>query len=201
MGRTLAGIALLVTLCGASSEEPHGAAFAPQDSAWTPTQTERTYSTSTTETNETQKTAVDEVDSKGKASSGDAAPPPKIVVVVSKNNPIGSLHIAELRRVFLRQMIEWPNKSMITVYERSGNSPIGRDFSQKVFDKNPEAMREYWTNLQLTQGLKPPKVLQSAKLVKEYLQRVNGGIGYLYEHEVDDTVKVIDVKGMGDAER
>jgi len=118
---------------------------------------------------------------------------PQIVVVVSTKNPIQSLTPAELARIYLRKKIQWPNGVSISVYERPAKTAIRRQFSMQVLDKKPEALREYWMNLRFTRGLKPPKVLRSPKLVRRYLARVKGGIGYLYEDEVDETVKVIQI--------
>jgi hypothetical protein len=47
--------------------------------------------------------------------------------------------------------------------------------------------------------MKPPKVLRSARLVKEYLQRVRGGIGYIHESEVDESVKVVKIPDLKEA--
>lgn len=127
--------------------------------------------------------------------SGASAEPQRIVVVVSEKNPLESLRMDELRRIFLRKKTQWKNGSSITVYDRSVDHEIRHEFSERILQKKPSELREYWMNLQLTRGLRPPKVLRSAKLVKRYLQRVRGGIGYLYESEVDDTVKVIEIKG------
>ncbi len=118
---------------------------------------------------------------------------PRIVVVVSTKNPIKTLTPAELARIYLRKKIQWPNGESITVYERPVKTDVRQQFSMKVLDKKPEALREYWMNLTLTRGLKPPKVLRSPKLVRRYLARVKGGIGYLYEDEVDETVKVVQI--------
>lgn len=123
-----------------------------------------------------------------------SAEPPRIVVVVSDKNPLESLRMDELRRIFLRQKTQWKSGLSITVYERSVDQEIRHEFSERVLKKAPSTLKEYWMNLQLTRGLKPPKVLRSAKLVKRYLQRVQGGIAYLYADEVDDTVKVIEIK-------
>ncbi|MFQ5462657.1 MAG: hypothetical protein ACE5E5_08530 [Phycisphaerae bacterium] len=123
--------------------------------------------------------------------------PPKhqrIVVVVSSKNPIKTLTPAELARIFLRQQTQWPNGWAITVFVRPMKAPIRQRFSQIVLHKKPEALHEYWLNLKLTRGLKPPKVLRSAMLVKRYLERVKGGIAYLYEDEVDETVRVVTIQ-------
>jgi hypothetical protein len=115
----------------------------------------------------------------------------RIVVVVSKKNPIDSLTTDELARILLRKTDQWPNGWMITLYERPAKHDIRIRFSNKVLHKNPSALNEYWMNLQLTKGLQPPKVLRSAKLLKRYLARVKGGVGYMYEEELDDSVKAV----------
>lgn len=123
--------------------------------------------------------------------TGDTTRPRKLVVVVSKKSPVKSLRLDDLRRMFLRQKTEWSHGGRITVFERSVEHPIRQRFSLWLFKKKPSELRAYWMNLMLTRGLKPPKVLRSTKLVKQYLRRVKGGIGYMYEDELDDTVKVV----------
>lgn len=120
--------------------------------------------------------------------------PAQIAVVVSRKNPITSLPTrAELRRIFLRQKMKWPNGWTITVYERYTDNPIRQQFSQFVLGREPSDFREYWLTLKLTRGIRPPRACRSALLLKRYLQRVKGGIGYMYQYEVDDTVKVLQI--------
>lgn len=123
------------------------------------------------------------------------APPPerplRIAVVVNPKNPIRTVSMGDLRRIFLRQKTKWPNRWKIKVYEQHTRHRIRSEFSRIVLGKKPNQLNEYWLNLKLTQGLKPPRTCRSSRLLKQYLKRVKGGIGYLYEHEVDKTVKVI----------
>lgn len=62
-------------------------------------------------------------------------------------------------------------------------------------------IKQHWMNLKLTRGVKSPKVLRSAKLVKRYLKRVRGGIGYIYAHEVDESVKIVKIEGLSNAKQ
>lgn len=124
--------------------------------------------------------------------------PGKLVVVVSRENPVDSLNVDELRRTFLRQVANWKDGEAVAVFERPSDSPIGREFSQRVLKKTAEELKIYWMELQVTRGIKPPKVLRSANLVKEYLQRVRGGIGYIHENEVDESVKVVKIPELED---
>ncbi len=73
---------------------------------------------------------------------------------------------------------------------------IRTQFSTRIFGKTPLELREYWLNLKLTRGLKAPKVLRSSTLVKQYLKRVKGGIGYVYLSDVDDSVRVVCVLNL-----
>ncbi|MFQ5501111.1 MAG: hypothetical protein ACE5EQ_02295 [Phycisphaerae bacterium] len=129
-----------------------------------------------------------------KATSQPASVPEKpirIAVVVSPKNPITTVSSRDLHRIFLRQKTKWPNHWKITVYDQHTKNPIRTEFSRRILGKTPAQLKEYWLNLKLTRGLKPSKTCRSPRLVKQYLKRVKGGIGYLYEDEVDKTVKVI----------
>jgi ABC-type phosphate transport system substrate-binding protein len=141
----------------------------------------------------TQIVSDEEAGTKRTAKSDVSAGERRIVVVVSTKNAIESMTLAELGRIYLRKTTVWPDGVAITVFERPVGNRIRQDFSRKVLQKTPEALREYWMNLQLTRGLSPPKVLRSPNLVKRYLSRVKGGIAYLYEDEIDDTVKVVEI--------
>ena len=127
--------------------------------------------------------------------------PTQIVIVVAKENPVDSVNKRDLKRIFLRQKTKWPNGSNITVYERHTKNPIRKEFSQRVLGKKPNELKEYWLNLKLTRAMKAPKVCRSDKLLRRYLERVKGGIGYMYLHEIDDKVKVVYKVEVGDRAR
>ena len=114
-----------------------------------------------------------------------------ILVVVSPANPTSALKVAQLRRIFLREQTVWANGSPIAVFERSTENPIRTQFSSMVLGKAPSQLAEYWLNLALTRGLEPPKVCRTGALLKQYLERTKGGIGYVYADELADGLKII----------
>ena len=115
----------------------------------------------------------------------------QILVVVSAANPVQSLDIAHVRRIFLREQTVWPNGWPIAVFERSTDHPTRAEFSTKVLGKAPSQLAEYWLNLAMTRGLEPPKVCRTAPLMRQYLERTKGGIGYVYDDELEDGMKVV----------
>jgi len=124
-------------------------------------------------------------------SAQETSTPRAIVVVVSSENPVESLSAVQVRRLFLREQDTWPNGWPVAVFERSANHPIRAAFSSVVLRKSPGQLSEYWLNLSLTRGLEPPKVSPTAALLKQYLNRVKGGIGYVYEDEIGRGMKVV----------
>ena len=121
----------------------------------------------------------------------DATRPRRIAVVVNADNPVEGLGRAEIRRIFRREKTMWTNGWAISVFERSTDQPIRGAFTETVLDSTPAAMANYWLNLALTRGLEPPKLCRTAALLKHYLERVRGGVGYVYEDEIETGMKVI----------
>lgn len=114
-----------------------------------------------------------------------AAPPRRILIVVSAANPIQPLSAARMRRIFLREVTHWDNGSPITVFERPADHPIRGAFSSAVLGKTPAQLSEYWLSLALTRGLEPPKVCRTPTLLRQYFDRVKGGIGYVWDDEIE----------------
>jgi ABC-type phosphate transport system substrate-binding protein len=114
-----------------------------------------------------------------------AAPRRRILVVVSAANPMKSLTAARMRRIFLRELTVWDDGSPITVFERPTDHPIRGAFSSAVLGKTPTQLSEYWLGLALTRGLEPPKVCRTSALLRQYFERVKGGIGYVWEEEIE----------------
>jgi ABC-type phosphate transport system substrate-binding protein len=117
--------------------------------------------------------------------------PRAILVVVSSANPTAPLTVAQLRRIFLREVTIWSNGWPISVFERSTDHQIRTTFSLTVLGKTPAQLSEYWLGLALTRGLDPPKLCRTSSLLQQYLERVKGGIGYVYEDELETGMTIV----------
>lgn len=117
--------------------------------------------------------------------------PRDILLVVSSANPIRSLTIAQVRRIFLKEVTLWSNGWPITVFERSTEHPIRAQFTATVIGKTQTQMSEYWLGLELTRSLDPPKMSRTPALLRQYLERVKGGIGYVYEDELENGMTIV----------
>lgn len=125
-----------------------------------------------------------------------AAPLPGFVVVVHKENPVGSLPVTELQRVFRKQTRMWPHGEAVVPVDWDATSGVRQEFSRRVFDRSVREMAEFWVQQNITQGLTPPSTLKSTRAILRFVVSVPGAIAYVPAGEEDETVKKIDIKGL-----
>jgi ABC-type phosphate transport system substrate-binding protein len=125
-----------------------------------------------------------------------AAPSPGFVVVVHKDNPVGSLPVAELQRVFRKQTRMWPHGEAVVPVDWDATSDLRQEFSKRVFGRSVREMAEFWVQQNITQGLNPPSTLKSTRAVLRFVVSVPGAIAYVPAGAADETVKTVEIKGL-----
>lgn len=122
--------------------------------------------------------------------------PRRLALVTHVENPNSVLSRAELGRMFLKKRTQWSNGDRCIPIDQAGTSEIRQQFYGMVLDRTVYDMKRYWMQETMTGNAKPPVSLENAATVKKYLQKIKGGIAYIYEDEVDSSVKVIRVRDM-----
>ena len=130
------------------------------------------------------------------AGSSAGAPSAALRIIVHRENPVTSLTIPDLQRIFRKQTRMWPNGESVVPVDWDATSPVRDSFSQKVLRRSVREMAEFWVQQSITQGLTPPTTLKSARAILRFVASVPGAIAYAPAQEVDATVKKIDVKGL-----
>jgi ABC-type phosphate transport system substrate-binding protein len=125
-----------------------------------------------------------------------AAPQPAFRIVVHKDNPVTSLTLAELQRVFRKQTRMWPSGESVVPVDWDATSPLREEFSNRVMRRSVREMAEFWVQQNITQGLTPPTTLKSTRAILRFVASVPGAIAYAPAGELDTTVKKIEVKGL-----
>lgn len=121
---------------------------------------------------------------------------PAFVVIVNKANPIRTLSLAELRRIFMKQTRMWPHAESIVPVDWDATSPVRETFSKQVLARSVREMADYWVQQSVTQGLTPPSTQRSTRALLRFVAGVVGAIGYVPPGEADDTVSVIRITGL-----
>lgn len=115
-----------------------------------------------------------------------------IAVVVRKDNPASNLSFDSLARIYRGQQTSWKNGEEVLVVNQSARSAIRKSFYERALKDGGD--RKYYQP-----GSPVPfstMVQDSSAAVKMYVSRVPGAIGYIWLHEVDDSVKVVAIENQ-----
>ena len=118
------------------------------------------------------------------------------VVVVNKVNPVTTLSVLELRRIFMKQTRMWPHAESMVPVDWDATSPYREAFSKQVLGRTVREMGDYWVQQGVTQGLTPPSTQRSARAMLRFVASVPGAIAYVPAAELDDTVVVVKITGL-----
>jgi ABC-type phosphate transport system substrate-binding protein len=119
---------------------------------------------------------------------------PAFVIIVNKVNPVKTLSIVEVRRIFMKQSRMWPHAEPMVPVDWESTAEIRQVFSKQVLNRSVREMAEYWVQQSMTQGLAPPSTQRSARAVLRFVASVPGAISYVPKAEADDTVNIVAVK-------
>ena len=118
------------------------------------------------------------------------------MIVVNPANPVKTVTVVELRRMFMKQSRMWPHAEPVVPVDWDATSDIRQEFSQQVLNRSVREMADFWVQQSITQGLTPPSTQRSARAVLRFVASVPGAVSYVRPSDVDDTVKVLKVTGL-----
>ena len=119
---------------------------------------------------------------------------PPFVIIVNKSNPITSLPVTELQRVFRKQTRMWRHGESMVPVDWDATSEVRQEFSRLVMGRSVREMADFWIQQSITQGLAPPSTQKSARAILRFVASVPGAISYVPQGEADESVKIIAVK-------
>ena len=118
---------------------------------------------------------------------------PRIAVVTHVENKTPSLTRTELARMFRKKQTEWPDGERCIPIDQMGGSAIRTEFGRIVLEESPDEWKRYWIQQTMTGNARPPIALENSETIKKYVQKLPGAVAYIYESEVDDTIRVLTI--------
>lgn len=116
------------------------------------------------------------------------------VIIVNKANPVRTLPIVELRRIFMKQSRMWPHAEPMVPVDWESTAEIRQVFSKQVLNRSVREMAEWWVQQSITQGIAPPSTQRSARAILRFVASVPGAISYVPPAEADDTVHIVTIR-------
>ncbi len=121
-----------------------------------------------------------------------------LAIIVNKSNPIDNLSFAELRKTFLAETRAWSNGRRVTLVMREQGQPDRSSVLRQIYRMSEGDFNRHFLQAAfngLAEG--PPKSLATADGVRKFIFNVPGAIGYVRSNEVDESVKVVRIDGLG----
>ncbi len=112
----------------------------------------------------------------------------EIVVVVHPGNPLTSLELSNIKRLFLGKTTKFSNGEKAVPFENSSQKTI---FHHQITGKEVAQLKAYWARRVFSGKGFPPKEIQDSGRVKTLIANDPTSIGYIDSAAVDPTVKVI----------
>jgi ABC-type phosphate transport system substrate-binding protein len=125
-----------------------------------------------------------------------------LAIIVNTTNPLESLSMAELRKVFLGERSHWPSGRRITLVMMEAGQPERTALIRQVCQMSESDFTRHFLHGVFTgEVFVSPKTLASPVGVRKFIFNVPGAIGYVRASDVDSSVKVIRVDGRLPADR
>jgi len=112
--------------------------------------------------------------------SGSAMAGEPVAVIVHRDNPVDRLTEPEIERIYINNVLSWPDGMPITIYDLAISDPLRLDFSYRILERAPAKIAEQWAHLKITnQAKNPPMTIKSEALIIRRVSRQRGAIGYV----------------------
>ncbi len=116
------------------------------------------------------------------------------VLIVNKSNQIFELSPSKVKLIFLRKISRWPWGAEILPVDLPDQHPARRALVKAILESTPENMGVYWIEQKVSRGLSPPSRVNDVQAAKALVAARPGGVAYIPASDVDDTVRIIQVK-------
>ena len=105
---------------------------------------------------------------------------PRHAVVVhasNKTTATGDAAKAIVKKLFLKDLSQWPDGSDAKVYARESTSPEQAAFRQDVLGMTEAELARHWLKLKSMNGTTPPKEVETDRMVLKYVAKNPSALG------------------------
>jgi hypothetical protein len=116
-----------------------------------------------------------------------------IAVIVNRSNPVKNVSASDLQRLYLGATTVFPNREHVLLLEQAN---LRDSFYRTVLMMSEDRVKRYWIGVVFSgSGATPPKSVDEAAVVLDFVRHGRGAIAFVDAQVVDSTVKVLAVEG------
>lgn len=115
----------------------------------------------------------------------------EISIIVHPDNPLSSITIKEVTRIYLGKQKTFSNGDRVTPLDVDKELQLHKAFYSKVIKKSDAQIKSYWSRLIFTGKAQPPKSVIDSYEVMMLVAADPNLIGYVETDLVDNSIKVV----------
>jgi phosphate transport system substrate-binding protein len=124
-----------------------------------------------------------------------------LAIVVAPNVPLSNLTLPEALRIFQCQTTRLSDGMALNVVTRERGCAERNALLAGIYNFNDAAYEKFFMQAVFTGVLQaPPRIVSTASAMKKLTISKPGTIGYIRASEVDSSVKVVKIDGVGPGE-
>lgn len=93
---------------------------------------------------------------------------------------------AQVKRLYLKEIKEWPGGVRGLVFSRADDSAAQKAFTKAILGMDAARIEAHWKKMKQTTGDTPPRAVASARLLLRQIAKDEGALGILDETEIKD---------------
>ena len=115
-------------------------------------------------------------------------------VIVNTRNAVATVERAELARLFMKKVTEWPDGTPVEAVDQERAAPVRAAFSKDVLKRDANAVAAHWATLLYSGRDVPPAIKRSDDEVLEFVRNTPGAVGYVSASASLQGVKAVSVR-------
>lgn len=121
-----------------------------------------------------------------------------IAIIVNKQNPLSSISVDELRKIYYKKTTKWQTGQKIEVFELGKGNKEKGEFTQLVFKMSIEALEREYTKMELSGSGEPPKTAASPEEMISVIAANPNAIGYVDATKAaqQENIKILTISGI-----
>lgn len=123
-----------------------------------------------------------------------------LVLVVGKDNPIGSITRAELNRLYSGDAIKIDGQPAVP-FALGANRPERHAFDEVVLGMGPDEVNKYWIDRRIRGQGNPPRSAPSPEVMARVVASFPAAIGYLPASALTPALKPVAIDGKSYTDR
>jgi ABC-type phosphate transport system substrate-binding protein len=120
-----------------------------------------------------------------------------LVIVVNKSTFTMMLSANDVKQMYLGERVRWPDGKKVVVVLLDANGPDSRVMLKVILGMSEREYKRYLMQADFAgKAVAPPRMLESAAAVKQFVASTPGAVGYVRASDSDDSVRAVKLDGV-----